>query len=232
MKRVTFIMMATLLAAIPATAQNYKDSRYYNPRTGHLDYRQGNNNRHYRDRDKDAYFGFRIGPAFSHVSSDDSRLDGGEWQTGLNVGAVVGIPLTYQYPLYLETGLSYIEKGGKKDQTTGEKMTYSLNYLEVPVVLKYKYNVDNHFSIQPQVGGYFAVGVGGKVKNYQALEAQSSFNKNLFQRCDGGLRFGCGIGYDMFYADVTYDLGLANIGHDTFKNTKNGSLQLNFGVNF
>lgn len=229
MKRTAFIMMAFALIALPSTAQNYRNSKYYNPRTGHLDYRH--NNSSYRNF-SDAYFGFRIGPAFSHVSSDDSRLDGGEWKTGLNVGVVAGIPLTYQYPLYLETGLSYIEKGGKKDQTTGKKMTYSLNYLEIPVVLKYKYNVDDHFSIQPQVGGYFAAGVGGKIKNYGDRDVQSSFNKENFQRFDGGLRFGCGIGYDMFYADVTYDLGLANICHDTFDTSRNGSLQVNFGVNF
>lgn len=111
-------------------------------------------------------------------------------------------------------------------------MTYSLNYLEVPVVLKYKYNVDNHFSIQPQVGGYFAAGVGGKIKNYKDREVESSFSKDKFSRFDGGLRFGCGIGYDLFYVDLTYDLGLANICHDTFDKSNNGSLQLNFGVNF
>ena len=156
MKRLAFIMMALLLALMPAAAQNYRDSRYYNKQTGHLDYRYNHNY-------GSPYYGFRIGPAFTFVNSDDSRLDGGDWQTGLNVGVVAGIPLTDSAPLYLETGLSYIEKGGKKDLPEGKKMTYDLNYLEIPAVLKYKYEVDDHFSIQPQVGGYFAVGVGGKI---------------------------------------------------------------------
>lgn len=224
-------MAAALLAAATATAQNYRDSRYYNPRTGHLDYGNHRGSRSPYNH-SDNYFGFRIGPAFSYVNSDDATLDGGNWRTGLNVGAVAGFSLTDQAPLYLETGLSYIEKGGKKNLSTGKKMTYSLNYLEVPVVLKYKYNVDNHFSIQPQVGGYFAAGVGGKIKNYKDREVESSFSKDKFSRFDGGLRFGCGIGYDLFYVDLTYDLGLANICHDTFDKSNNGSLQLNFGVNF
>ena len=42
----------------------------------------------------------------------------------------------------------------------------------------------------------------------------------------------CGIGYDMFYADLTYDIGLANICHDSFDKSHNGALQFNFGVNF
>lgn len=33
MKRIAFIMMAILLAVIPSTAQNYKNSRYYNKNT-------------------------------------------------------------------------------------------------------------------------------------------------------------------------------------------------------
>ena len=203
MKRIAFIMMAILLAVIPSTAQNYKNSRYYNQRTGHLDYR-------YNHSYGAPYFGFRIGPAFTYVNSDDSRLDGGDWQTGL----------------------SYIEKGGKKDLVSGKKMTYDLNYLQIPAVLKYKYDVDDHFSIQPQFGGYFAVGVGGKIKNFAEREAQSSFRSDNFRRLDGGLRIGCGIGYDMFYADLTYDIGLANICHDSFDKSHNGALLLNFGVNF
>ena len=53
-----------------------------------------------------------------------------------------------------------------------------------------------------------------------------------FQRFDGGLRLGCGVGYDLFYVDLTYDIGLSNICHDTFDTSHNGSLSLNFGVNF
>ena len=225
MKKIAWMMMAMLLTFMPSSAQNYKDSRYYNKHTGHLDYG-------YNRDSNDMYFGLRIGPSFSYVNSDDNRLDGGNWQTGLNVGVVAGIPLSNAQPLYLETGLSYIEKGGKKDLSTGKKMTYDLNYLEIPIVVKYKYDIDNHFSIQPQLGGYLACGVGGKIKNFEDREAENSFSKNNFQRFDGGLRIGCGVGYDMFYCDLTYDIGLANICHDTFDTSHNGGLQLNLGVNF
>ena len=226
MKKITFLLMVLLLIAMPSSAQHYTQSRYYNKQTGHLDY-----GRHDNDF-PDSYFGFRIGPSFSYVNSDDSRLDGGNWQTGLNVGVVAGVALSNAQPLYLEGGLFYTEKGGKKNLANGKKMTYDLNYLEVPVVLKYKYEVDDHFSIQPQLGGYFAVGVGGKIKNYAERAAESSFKDANFRRCDGGIRIGCGIGYDMFYADLTYDIGLANICHDSFDKSHNGALQLNFGVNF
>ena len=115
---------------------------------------------------------------------------------------------------------------------TRRKSLDSLNYIEIPLVLKYKYNIDPHFSLQPFFGGYFALGVGGKIKNFEQREAQNSFNDDNFRRVDGGLRLGCGVQYDMVYADLTYDIGLANICHDTFDTSHNGGLQLNFGVNF
>lgn len=228
MKRIAFMLMAALFALMPVSAQNYRNSRYYNKNTGHLDYGHFDRRGDYND----SYFGFRIGPSFSYVSSDGSALDGGNWQTGLNVGVVGGIALSNYQPIYLEGGLYYIEKGGKKNIEGNKKMTYDLNYLEIPVVFKYKYNIDPHFSIQPQLGGYFAAGVGGKVKNYLDRQAESSFSDDYFRRVDGGIRIGCGVQYDMFYADLTYDIGLANIGHDLFDKTRNSGLQLNFGVNF
>ena len=230
MKKALFLLIAAVLLPSGMQAQAYRESRYYNQRTGHLD-----DSRPYRpdgmyDRG-DIYYVLRIGPSFSTVNSDDKALDGGSSQTGLNVGLVAGLPLTNQAPLFLEAGFFYTEKGGKSTYL-GKKMTYDLNYLEVPLTVKYAIGVDGHFSIQPFLGGYVACGVGGKVKNYGDRVVSSSFSKDLFQRFDGGLRMGCGLAYDMFYVDLSYDLGLANICHDEFDTSHNRCLTLNIGVNF
>ena len=174
MKRIVFFLMAMLMIALPSSAQNYKNSQYYNEKTGHLDYKFNN----YLG---EAYLGVRLGPAFTYVTSDDARLDGGKWQTGLNVGVVGGFALSESTPVFMETGLYYIEKGGKKDLGGGKKMTYDLNYLEIPVLVKYKYEVDDEFTVEPFAGGYFAMGVGGKIKNFAEREAQSSFRSNNFR---------------------------------------------------
>lgn len=223
-------MLLCAATAIDMTAQNYRSSKYYNRCSGRLDYSRG---RHDNGCCKagNAYYGLRIGPSFSTVNSDDKTLDGGDSQTGLNVGLVAGLPLSKTIPLYIETGVMYNEKGGKKD-IGGKKMTYDLNYIEVPIVAKYIYSTDGHFSIQPFFGGYLACGVGGKIKNYGNREAQNSFSEDTFKRFDGGLRVGCGLAYDLIYFDVSYDIGLANICHDTFDTSHNGCLALSFGVNF
>lgn len=231
MKQLITLALLVLALVMPATAQSYYESRYYNRCSGKLDYGVGNS---WLDSG-DMYYGLRIGPSFSKVNSDDAELDGGNWQTGLNLSVIMGIPLTNEMPLYIETGLSYTEKGGKKKVTSLEgkkKMTYDLNYLEIPIVLKYIYDIDGHFTVQPYFGGYLACGISGKIKNYGERKAFNSFSDDAFQRFDGGLRFGIGAGYEMFYADLAFDLGLSNICHDMFDTSHNRSLTLNFGVNF
>ena len=233
MKRRILITLVGLLALLPMQAQNYQRSRYYNPGSGRLYYRGGRATGNWRRGYDYTYYGFRVGPSFSTVSSDDKYLDGSSVKTGLNVGMATGFNIGNRSPLFLETGLYYTEKGGK-GKADGGRFTYNLNYLELPLVLKYQLDVDRYFSIQPFLGGYLACGVGGKVKDFNNREAYSSFSDSpySFQRFDGGIRMGCGVQYDMFYVDLTYDLGLANVSHDDFDESRNSALMLNFGLNF
>ena len=227
-KKMFTLALVALLLPMSMMAQAYKSSRYYNKNTGRLEY----SNRSIMYQPGQNYYGLRLGPAFSKVNSDDKKLDGGNWQTGLNLGAVAGFSLSDSFPLFLEGGAFYTEKGGKTNYK-GKKMTYNLNYLEVPVAVKYAIQMDDeHVSIQPFMGVYVACGISGKMKNYDDREARSSFSDDYFQSFDGGLRMGCGFAYDMFYVELAYDLGLTNICHDEFDASHNHSLQLNVGVNF
>lgn len=239
------LAIAGIMMVATASAQNHRASGYYNPRTGQLDYSSGRHTTpvaHSYNYFNDSYVGLRIGPSFTHVSSDDPALDGSSWKTGLNVGIAVGTNISYHAPLYLETGLYYTEKGGKgKNSIHGKNFTFDLNYLELPLIFKYKAPVTREFSVEPYFGGYFGVGISGQIKDYDNRESYSSFSSNkydsnTFQRCDGGLKFGIGASYRLdrdaeLYVELGYDLGLTNISHDTFDKSKNGALQLNFGVN-
>ena len=185
--------------------------------------------------DHNVYYGLRLGLALATVNSDDPQLDGGSVRSGLNVGAVLGFQLSPSAPVYLETGLSYTEKGGN-GYVDGKKFTYDLNYLEMPILAKYKYYFDDDLSIQPFAGGYLACGVGGKVKDYGTSKddraVYSSFSDRFFKRFDGGLRIGCGLEFQMIYGEIAYDFGLANICHSDFDKSRTGNFYLNFGVNF
>lgn len=221
MKKTILILLSALFIAHGVNAQAYKSSKYYNPKTRTLDYG--------RKSFVDTYCGFRIGPAITHVTSDGKLADNSK--TGLNVGFVYGVGLTRHSPLYLETGITYVEKGGKST-LLGQEMSYNLAYLQLPFVVKYSYDTDVDINIQPFFGGYFGCGVGGRTKNYATRVATDSFADEKFCRFDAGLRFGIGLEYDMLYVELAYDLGLANISDDSFDAARNRALMLNVGINF
>ena len=179
----------------------------------------------------DTYYGLRLGLALSSVNSDDPYLDGSGVTSGVSMGVVAGFQLVPSAPLYFETGLSYTEKGGRGSDG-GSKFTYDLDYLEVPLLLKYDYRSTPDLSVQPFIGCYVACGVGGKVKDFGHRQAVSSFDDDFFKRFDSGLRIGCGLQFSHLYAEVAYDLGLSNICHDSFSSSRNGSVILSCGVNF
>ena len=144
--------------------------------------------------------------------------------------AAAGVQLAPATPLYLETGLSYIEKGGKGG--LNGSYSYGLNYLEVPFLIKYQHNFDRLTSIQPFAGVYCATGVGGKIKEKDQRLTQSSFSDDAFKRFDGGVRIGCGLQFDHLYAELGYDIGLTNVSRDDFNTAHTGCFFANVGVNF
>ncbi|MBP7767641.1 MAG: PorT family protein [Prevotella sp.] len=230
------VVAAAMLSTLTAAAQYYPDGRPIPPskRGSYYGTKSSYSNPWRTSHYNNTYYGFRIGLNVATVNSDAPVLDANDAKTGLDVGFVIGTQLTRTAPLFFETGLSYTEKGGKSDYQGG-KFTYSLNYLEMPLLLKYKYYAGPDVSIEPFLGGYLAVGVSGKIKDYGERQAYSSFDSDdpgSFQRFDGGLRLGCGVSFQMLYLGISYDIGLANVGHSDFDDTRTGTLNLNVGVNF
>ena len=225
MKKIMIAMMSLMLT-LPVMAQ-YGRPHHYESNYGRSSYAHSS----YRHDPVNSYVGFRIGGAFSTVSSDDKYLDGGTMRSGLNIGIAAGFQVATHAPIYFETGLSYVEKGGKGSYD-GRKFTYNLDYLEVPLLLKYDYRVDRDFCIQPFLGGYVAAGVGGKIKDFGHRQAYSSYDDDAFQRFDGGIKVGCGVQFNYLYAEVGYDFGLSNISRDYFDDAHTGSLFATIGVNF
>lgn len=231
MKKILLLSIAALMLAAPASAQYYPNGRPIPPSKR---YNNGGRYNSYHNNYNNTYYGFRIGMGLSTVNSDNSSIDGGDVKTGLNVGFIIGTQLVQNTPLFFESGLYYTEKGGKNNNGSA-KITYGLDYLEVPLLLKYKYYAQPDFSIEPFMGGYLACGVGGKIKNYSNREAYDSFGSDYddhFNRFDGGLKIGCGLGFQMLYFEASYDIGLANVGKDDFDDTHTGCFNLTFGVNF
>lgn len=211
MKKLMTMILAVVLAH-PALGQSYgsgKTSRYDHTNTEY-------------------YYGLRLGLNTSSVGSDDVALDY-TTRTGLGLGLVFGMELTNTAPVWLELGFNYSEKGGLISEKT-ENIKARMTYLEIPVVCKYSFDMSNDFCIQPFVGGYLALGIAGKIKDYNNREIYDSYD--TFSRFDGGLRLGCGVEYQMLYAEMGMEFGLADISKDDFSSARTQNFFINIGVNF
>lgn len=240
MKTKTFFLtaMMIIICGLAANAQSYRYSRYYNHSTNRLDYSNGGRSHfdrgygYYYGMSPYGYVGMRIGASLTTVPSDNEQQKATGVRTGLNLGLAAGVSLSHRAPLFFETGLYYTQKGGR--QNNNAQQAYNLDYLEVPLTMKYVFSPNGRFTLQPYVGGYLACGVNGKVKDYDNRKSYDAFGdgKNDLQRFDGGLKVGCGISYDMLYAEVAYEHGLSDISRDNFSSTRNSAVMLNVGVNF
>lgn len=235
MKKIITALMVSVLA-LGVAAQGY---RGYPPRTRVVVARDSRPPRDHGFNPwqwRSTYYGLRLGLNVSNVRSDAPALNGNGMKTGLNLGFVIGTQLSRTAPLFVESGLYYTQKGGKSDNIVTSngrtKFSYDLNYLELPLLLKYKHYTYSGLSIEPYAGGYLACGVGGNIKDYGDRKAFSSYSDGCFKRFDGGLKLGLGVGYGIGYADLSYDVGLANVGQDDFDDTHTGTFTINIGVNF
>ena len=185
------------------------------------------------------YYGIRLGLNIASLSSETVEYDM-DSRTGIAFGGVYGFQLANNMPLWLEGGLYYSEKGGKthvpyvdpsnQNLEQMQKVTSRLSYLQLPIVAKYSFEVFDDFYVQPFLGGYLALGIGGKTKFYGERISDSSFDH--FTRFDGGLRIGCGAEYKMVYAELGFDFGLANVSKGDFDSTHTRHFFINVGVDF
>lgn len=185
------------------------------------------------------YYGVRLGYNLASISSSNAGVDMNTYG-GWAFGGVYGLQLANSTPLWLEAGVFYSEKGGKTNNYLSiskennkeyfQEKTTRLIYLQVPIVVKYAFDVADDFYVQPFLGGYLALGIGGKTKLYEDKHSYDSFDD--FHRLDGGIRIGCGAEYQMIYAEVGFDFGIANINDNEFVSARNQSFFFNIGVNF
>lgn len=178
------------------------------------------------------YYGARIGLNLSTLTGD-LIIDDLGMKAGLNVGPVIGLRLSDATPVFLESGLFFTMHGAKNGDNS-----VALNYLKLPVLIKYGIQVSDQVAVLPFLGPTIGIGIAGKTK-VAGLKSMNSFNNDLteYSRPDVGIRFGCGAEWNHLYLEVGYEFGITNIA-DWKKNATddasvhNGALAINFGVNF
>jgi len=172
------------------------------------------------------YYGARMGLALGKLTGDVGNYDG--MKAGLTLAGVLGLRLSHQSPVFLESGLYYTQRGGKDGSYTAD-----LVCLEVPVLVKYGIQASDEIALLPFLGPYFAYGIAGQTEYMgpNGKEKERTY-KHFLNHNDMGVKIGCGAEYNMLYLEVAYQFGLANIAEDDNLTIHANQLSINFGVNF
>lgn len=159
--------------------------------------------------------GIKAGLNISSLTFDESELESSK-KTGFTAGVMAEIPLAKNFAIQPE--LLYSQQGMKFSYSDAEvsnshyKSTVNLNYLNIPVMLKYY--VAKGFSVQagPQIGILLKAN-NNYQDNFLGYENREDFNlKEYSNGIDTSVNFGLGYQFkDKFYADARYNLSYSDI---------------------
>lgn len=191
-----------------------------------------------------------MGGDFKKTFSESTDLNS---KVGFNIGAIVDIPVWKE--LYVQPGLFFTTKGAKSkfaesNEEDGEtfkyeeKGTFNAMYLEIPILLSYRFNLNENIKWHINFGPYIALGIGGKAKfentENEEKEEADFFGKSEdsfgFNRFDAGLSFGTGLSFKHYYIGLQYELGLTNAANKDYwgekTSIKMNNLAISLGYNF
>ena len=123
----------------------------------------------------------------------------------------------------------------KSEQLKSYDITDNKVYVELPLLLTYRFNVSGKYKLIFSGGGYVGYGIAGKTKNTATLldgstrkEMMDSFSEGV-EKFDTGLAAGAALEYKEKYSiGISSDFGLQST-QSTFKNRTYG---LTFGYRF
>jgi hypothetical protein len=168
----------------------------------------------------------------ANVDFSESELNP-DAKLGFNGGVLLEFPFGSNFGF--QTGLNYTQKGFKVEMDDyyyyeSIKSTWSLNYIQIPLLFKYNYEIENG-AIFGQLGPYVAV----------AVHATEEFTIDGFtektdlelgddiQFIDAGFTVGGGVRLQKVILTLSYDIGASNILVDTDEEMKNRVLNVSLG---
>ncbi len=173
-------------------------------------------------------FGARAGLNVSKLKFENESTDS---RVGFHLGAVADIKLMDM--LYFQPGAMLSLKGGKESNgNTTVKM--NATYLELPLMLSGKLELNSDLAVRANFGPYIGLGLGGqyKAEANDNEQKQDLFSDDFLKRFDLGLGIGAGVEYTQFYLGLGYNFGLTNISQDDDGKAKNGTFYISVGYNF
>lgn len=167
-------------------------------------------------------FGIKAGLNNSTLGGDDADISGKKSNTGFNLGVMANIPLSTHFSFQPELMYSANE-GMEFRPTTTSETNYNLNYVNIPLMMKYK-----SMGFYGEAGPYFGFLTSGKVKTKTNSGTTETDIKDSFDGTDMGIALGTGyIMKSGLGFGVRYNMGLQNIYDVTNYELKNRFWQVN-----
>lgn len=167
-------------------------------------------------------FGVRAGMNIANVNAKILGLDLDalvdlDSKVHFNAGISYERLLLNKAPLYLETGLYYTNKGFKVGYDEGLARC-NIGYLQLPLMVNYKFNIKDVVTIAPSAGIYYSFGVTGKIKESYDVEylGDMSYSANVFEgnyikRSDLGYKLGVSVAWKNIVLGFSYEGGFLNL---------------------
>ncbi len=144
-------------------------------------------------------FGLRAGLNVADLTGDN--IAGSKPRLGFTGGVFANVPVGAS-GFSVQPEVSYSQKGVASDNSSAE---YRVDYVEVPVLLRYQTVVTDSGLL---VGGYAGPAIGFKISEEVAGNG-GSVNTDVFKSTDVGAAFGVTVGAGPFGVDGRYTLGLS-----------------------
>ena len=151
---------------------------------------------------------------------------------GARIGAVADIGVTEN--IFVRPGLQFSMLGGK-DGDLGDDVSWSLNYLHIPINVLYKLGSEGDGRFYVGLVPYINYALGGKAKHGD-LEADIEFGDDEATDDLKSLDFGAGVkvGYELpmgLYVDASFMQGLSNLvpGGDADNKVSNRNISIGVG---
>jgi len=159
---------------------------------------------------------------------------------GFHLGATAEISISEKFAI--EPGLLFSTKGFKIEES-GVKMTFNLNYLEIPINAVYKIDLGSA-KILINAGPYLGYAISGKAKadkavlgdngdsKEQKIEIGNDKEKSDIKPLDFGLNIGAGVEIKGITIGLQYGLGLANLSPYTDNDAKMNNKVIGISVGY
>ncbi|MBK8983350.1 MAG: PorT family protein [Ignavibacteria bacterium] len=170
---------------------------------------------------------------FSNITESPSSGVTSTNKTGL----IAGIKFERKF----DSSFSVISKirylsSGFKSKSGQYDITWNMEYLDFPILIKYKFNIENVF---PYLTAGFSTGfnLSAKLKSSENIVAVEVDFKNSIEKYNFELLFGTGIDINILesksiFVQIAYSLGLVDINKSNNTSWKTKSIQVTSGLLF